>query len=121
MTFVVDRVRQRMVTHADGLVTYADLNEHLDAEERERGLGLPELIDASGAFTDLKADDVARRAAGGADITGRAVGTDGHRRSRCDGLRHGEDVFDPDGACRCAGRGIPRPRRGDQLAWKHRL
>jgi hypothetical protein len=60
MTFVVDRVLQRMVTHADGLVTYADLTEHLDAEERERGLGLPELIDASGASTDVKPDDVAR-------------------------------------------------------------
>jgi len=60
MTFAVDRVLQRMVTHADGLVTYAELNEHLDAEERERGLGLPELIDASGASTNIKPDDVAR-------------------------------------------------------------
>jgi hypothetical protein len=60
MTFAVDRVLQRMVTHADGLVTYAELDEHLDAEERERGLGLPELIDASGASTNIKPDDVAR-------------------------------------------------------------
>jgi hypothetical protein len=58
--FVIDRVLQRMVTQADGLVTYAELNEHLNAEERERGLGLPELIDATFATTDVKTGDVVR-------------------------------------------------------------
>ena len=60
ITFVIDRVLQRMVTHADGVVTYAELNEHLNAEERERGLGLPELIEASGATTDVNTGDVVR-------------------------------------------------------------
>lgn len=36
MTLVIDRMLQRIVTHANGLVTYADLEEHLNAEERER-------------------------------------------------------------------------------------
>ena len=58
--FVIDRVLQRMFTHADGVVTYADLTEHLNAEERERGLGLPELIDASGATTNVKTAEVVR-------------------------------------------------------------
>jgi len=60
MTFVVDHVLQRMVTHAEGVVTRAEIDEHLDAEERERGLGLPELIDASGASADMTSRDVER-------------------------------------------------------------
>ena len=67
MTFVVDRVLRWMVSRADGVVTYADLDEHLNAEERERALGLPELIDASGASTDVTSKQVERlvqRAAG---------------------------------------------------------
>jgi hypothetical protein len=60
ITFVIDRVLQRMMTHADGVVTYAELNEHLNAEEQERGLGLPELIEASGATTDVTTGDVIR-------------------------------------------------------------
>jgi hypothetical protein len=67
ITFVVDHMRQRMVSHADGVVTFADLDEHLDAERRERALGLPELIDASGASTDITSKQIERlvqRAAG---------------------------------------------------------
>ena len=60
ITFVIDRVLQRMMTHADGVVTYAELNEHLNAEEQERGLGLPELIEASGATTDVNSGNVMR-------------------------------------------------------------
>jgi len=60
ITFVIDRVLQRMMTHADGVVTYAELNEHLNAEEQERGLGLPELIEASGATTDVNTGNVMR-------------------------------------------------------------
>jgi hypothetical protein len=42
-----------MFTQANGLVTFEDLNAHLDAEERERGLDLPELFDARGASTNV--------------------------------------------------------------------
>ena len=60
ITYVIDRIQQRMTTHADGLVTFADISRHLDAEERERALGLPELFDARGATTDVTSDEVRR-------------------------------------------------------------
>lgn len=66
LTYVIDRVQQRMTTYADGLVTFDDISQHLAAEERDRGLDLPELIDATGATTDLTTDQVrelVRRAA----------------------------------------------------------
>jgi hypothetical protein len=56
--YVIDGIHQRVLTHADGLVTFQDLSEHLDAEERDRGLGLHELFDARGATTNVTADEV---------------------------------------------------------------
>jgi hypothetical protein len=58
ITYVIDRFRQRMLTHADGVVTFHDVNRHLDEEERERGLDLPELVDARGAKTDLTSEQL---------------------------------------------------------------
>jgi hypothetical protein len=60
ITYVVDPILQRMTPHADGLITYQDITRHLDDEERERALGLPELFDACGATTDITADQVRR-------------------------------------------------------------
>jgi len=60
ITFIVDRMRRRMISHADGVVTFADLDEHLNAEERERAVGLPGLIDASDASTDVTTQQVER-------------------------------------------------------------
>jgi hypothetical protein len=60
ITSVIDRLSQRMVTHADGIVTFHDVNRHLDDEERQRGLDLPELIDARGATTDLTSAQIRR-------------------------------------------------------------
>jgi hypothetical protein len=51
--YVIDRTQQRMLTHAEGLVTFQEISQHLDAEERDRGLDLPEIFDARGATTDL--------------------------------------------------------------------
>jgi hypothetical protein len=48
-----DRVNRRLVTHAAGLVTYDDINAHLDLEQKNRDLDRPELIDARGATTDV--------------------------------------------------------------------
>ena len=56
--YVIDGIHQRVLTHADGLVTFQDLSEHLDAEERDRGLGLPELFDARGTTTNVTAEQV---------------------------------------------------------------
>jgi hypothetical protein len=58
ITYVIDRMRQRMLTHASGLVTFRDVDGHLDQEERERGLDLPELVDARGAKTDVTPEQV---------------------------------------------------------------
>ncbi len=54
--YLIDGIHQRMVTHANGLVTFQDVSEHLDTEERDRALGLPELFDARGATTNLTAE-----------------------------------------------------------------
>jgi len=64
--FHVDRLGRRVATRASGLVTFSELSEHLDAEERERALGLTELFDARGATTDITPDQIkqlVRRAA----------------------------------------------------------
>ena len=58
--YVIDSIHQRLLTHADGLVTFQDLSRHLDAEERDRALELPELFDARGATTDVTAEEVRR-------------------------------------------------------------
>jgi len=71
LTYVIDRVQQRMITHADGLITFDDISRHLDAEERDRGLDLPELIDATNATTDLTSDQVRRLVQRAADTTRR--------------------------------------------------
>jgi hypothetical protein len=49
-----------MLTRADGVVTFHDVNAHLDVEQRNRDLDRPELIDARGATTDLTTADVRR-------------------------------------------------------------
>lgn len=58
--YVIDHVHDRMVTRADGIVTFHDLNAHLDVEQRNRDLHRPELINASGATTDLTTEQVRR-------------------------------------------------------------
>jgi hypothetical protein len=58
ITYVIDRLHQRMLTHASGLITFQDVDDHLDQEERDRGLHLPELVDARGARTDLTSAQV---------------------------------------------------------------
>jgi hypothetical protein len=56
--YVIDRIPQRVLTQAEGLVTFEDLSRHLDAEERDRGLELPELFDARGATTNVTTQQV---------------------------------------------------------------
>jgi hypothetical protein len=56
--YSLDRLRGRLLTHADGLVTFADINSHLDLEQRDRNLHRPELLDARGATTDLTTEQI---------------------------------------------------------------
>src|ERR1700681_2366845 len=69
--YVIDKIHQRVLAHADGLVTFEDLSQHLDAEERDRALELPELFDARGATTDVTAEEVRRLVQRAADRLGR--------------------------------------------------
>jgi hypothetical protein len=64
--YSADPVNRRLVTRADGVVTFDEINAHLDLEQRNRDLDRPELIDARGATTDLTTEQVrqlVRRAA----------------------------------------------------------
>ena len=56
--YSVDRLRGRLLTHADGIVTFHDINAHLDVEQRDHNLDRPELIDARGAKTNLTANQI---------------------------------------------------------------
>jgi hypothetical protein len=58
--YTIDRTRHRLVTHADGVLTFHEINAHLDLEERNRDLGWPELFDARGATTNLTTEQVRR-------------------------------------------------------------
>jgi hypothetical protein len=58
--YSIDPIHQRLLTHADGVVTFHDINAHLDEEQRNRDLTRAELVDARGATTDLTADQVRR-------------------------------------------------------------
>ena len=49
---------RRLLTRADGVVTFHDINAHLDVERRNGDLHRPELIDARGATTDLTTEQV---------------------------------------------------------------
>jgi hypothetical protein len=56
------------MTHADGIVTFHDINAHLDLEQRNRDLNRSELIDARGATTDITSDQVRRLVRRAADM-----------------------------------------------------
>jgi len=58
--YTIDDAQRRLITRADGVVTFQEISAHLDIEERNRHLSLPELVDARGATTDLTAEQVRR-------------------------------------------------------------
>jgi hypothetical protein len=58
--YSVDRLHGRLLTHADGVVTFHDINAHLDLEQRDRNLDRPELVDARGAKADLTTEQIRR-------------------------------------------------------------
>src|SRR4051794_39962464 len=60
ITYSFDGRDGRLLTHAEGVVTFDDINAHLDLEQRKRDLGRPEIIDAREAVTSLTADEVRR-------------------------------------------------------------
>ena len=58
--YSVDRLHGRLLTHAEGIVTFHDINAHLDLEQRDRNLDRPELVDARGAKADLTTEQIRR-------------------------------------------------------------
>ena len=66
--YAIDPVHGRMLTRADGLVTFHDVNAHLDVEQRNRDLHRPELLDARGATTDITSEQVRRLVRRAAEI-----------------------------------------------------
>jgi hypothetical protein len=66
--YSIDPAGGRMTTRADGVVTFHDINAHLDVEQRNRDLHRSELIDARGATTDLTAEQVRRLVRRAADM-----------------------------------------------------
>ena len=56
--YAYDRVHGRLITHADGVLTFHEINAHLNIEQRNRDLDWPELIDARGATTNVTPDQV---------------------------------------------------------------
>jgi hypothetical protein len=69
--YVQDPLRGWLFTTASGLVTFDDINEHLNLEEYNRDLSRPELIDARSATTNLTADEIRRLAQRAADVMAR--------------------------------------------------
>jgi hypothetical protein len=66
ITYVLDRLRHRVTARAVGIVTYPDVLAHLGAKARDHAGGYDELFDATGATTDLTADQVRALVAGAA-------------------------------------------------------
>ena len=58
VTYEIDATRRLVRASAKGIVTYAELAQHVAEEERDEALGLAEVIDARGATTDLTSDQV---------------------------------------------------------------
>jgi len=58
--YSVEPISGRITTRADGILTFHEINAHLDLEERNQDLHRPELIDARAADTDLSTEQVRR-------------------------------------------------------------
>jgi hypothetical protein len=53
ISYAVDQRSGHLVTRAEGVVTFQEIDGHLDLEQRNRDLHRPELIDARGATTNI--------------------------------------------------------------------
>ncbi len=58
ITFSVDHERRRVSTRAEGLLTFADIAAHVDAELQQRDPAFDELFDATGAVAEVTAAEV---------------------------------------------------------------
>ena len=51
--FTYDRTISLLITTAEGLISFEDIDRHLDEESREGALAFREIVDATGAQTNL--------------------------------------------------------------------
>ncbi len=58
ITFTYDAARDMLLTKAEGLVTFEDVQKHLDCEAGRRAMAYPELVDASDAQTNITPEEV---------------------------------------------------------------
>jgi len=56
--YSIDPGNGRLLTRANGAVTFRDINAHLDLEEHNRDLNRAELIDARNAVAQLTPDEI---------------------------------------------------------------
>jgi hypothetical protein len=56
--FTLDRQLKILFTTAESLVSFEDIQQHLDQERAERALGYREIVDASAASTNLTAAQI---------------------------------------------------------------
>jgi hypothetical protein len=62
ITFHIDPVNKRMYSKAEGLVTFEDLLNHIQAEVGPEVASYPEIFDCSGATTNLTVEQVRKLA-----------------------------------------------------------
>lgn len=53
ISFTYDEFRDLLLTRAEGNLSFDEIRAHLEAEDKARRLGSPELFDATGATTTL--------------------------------------------------------------------
>jgi hypothetical protein len=58
VTYEIDTTDGRVCTSASGVVTIADLIQHVESEQRDGAIGLPEIVDARGASTDVTSSQI---------------------------------------------------------------
>lgn len=56
----IDPSRRRLLTHGEGLLTFADIHSHVHMELADDVAGYAELADCSTAVTDISADEIFR-------------------------------------------------------------
>lgn len=62
ITYRIDNGRKRIYSRATGVVTFEDLRKHMNAEAGSETASYSEVIDCTGATTDMTGDDVRRLA-----------------------------------------------------------
>lgn len=63
ISYNIDETRQRIYTRLAGVITYEELRSHMYAEAGEQAASFSELIDCSGATTEITEEEVRRLAA----------------------------------------------------------